>query len=112
MGVLVVAGQPCEEVKNILLFWTPTGRSVLKPFGELADFSATVECYGSKVEDFKKKVDDLTSLDERLEAEVERRTKKVEVYKKNPEAKRLRADIHITLGPRRSSDMSLRRRKM
>ncbi|KAL2501477.1 hypothetical protein Fot_35325 [Forsythia ovata] len=50
--------------------------------------------YSINYDDFKKKVDDLTSLDDRLEAEVERRTKEVEVYKKYSEAKRLKVNIH------------------
>ncbi|KAL2559037.1 hypothetical protein Fot_03776 [Forsythia ovata] len=50
--------------------------------------------YGFEVEDYKKKVHDLTSLAERLESEVERRTKKFEAYKKDLKVERLRVDVH------------------
>ncbi|KAL2512911.1 hypothetical protein Adt_18511 [Abeliophyllum distichum] len=52
------------------------------------------ERYAVEVKEYKKKINDMTSLVEHLEVEIQRRSMEVEEYKKNLEAKRLRADVH------------------
>ncbi|KAL2554369.1 Uncharacterized protein Fot_07988 [Forsythia ovata] len=47
-----------------------------------------------EVKECKKKVDAYCTTTERLEADVERRTKELKDLRKNPEAKALRSDVH------------------
>ncbi|KAL2526428.1 hypothetical protein Adt_11482 [Abeliophyllum distichum] len=58
------------------------------------DLSATIEKYMADVEEYKKKGNNYCSISERLMAEVERRTNELENLRKNPEAERLKLDVH------------------
>ncbi|KAL2546009.1 hypothetical protein Fot_15242 [Forsythia ovata] len=53
-----------------------------------------MEKYATEVEEYKKNFNDYCSITERLEAEVERRTKKLEDLRRNAEAEKLKADVH------------------
>ncbi|KAL2546187.1 hypothetical protein Fot_15420 [Forsythia ovata] len=58
------------------------------------ELSSTTEKYATEVEEYKKNFNDYCSITERLEAEVERRTKELEDLRRNPEAEKLKADVH------------------
>ncbi|KAL2483211.1 Uncharacterized protein Fot_44655 [Forsythia ovata] len=58
------------------------------------DLSSTAEKYAADVEEYKKKFDEHCSITDCLEAEVEMRTKELEELRKNPEAEKLKFDIH------------------
>ncbi|KAL2528665.1 hypothetical protein Fot_21266 [Forsythia ovata] len=58
------------------------------------ELSATSKKYAAEVDKFKKKFNNYCSIAERLEEEVERRTKKLEDLRRNPKAEMLKADVH------------------
>ncbi|KAL2554082.1 hypothetical protein Fot_07701 [Forsythia ovata] len=58
------------------------------------DLLMIAERYRTEVDEYNKKVNDLSSKAEPLEAEVERWTKELKELRKNPEAEKLKADVH------------------